>query len=290
MATAIQRIQQNLKSNKVVAALGLTVIGLAAVLAPAAVQGSADVSAARAADAAPIAPFTPALELSVSHAASVVPATLALNATTEYQPDIETDTTPKLDPFSETIPALFFGRGIFGSQTYTQNTAIDETVLPAANGDDVNYTLTPALPAGLSFDPATRAITGTPSAAAGGIYTYTATDGNTSASLTFNISIEAGDQQPITVPLSFGRGVLGSQSFTLFRAIDALTLPATTGGAGETTYTLTPALPAGVVFDTASRTISGTPTESADGTYTYTAINGADSITLRFNIEVQPDN
>ena len=70
----------------------------------------------------------------------------------------------------------------------------------------------------------------------------------------------------------------------------AVLMPATTGGASETTYTLTPALPEGVIFDAVSRTISGTPTQSADGAYTYTATNGADSITLRFNISVQPDN
>ena len=272
MASSIQGIRKSLRFNKV-AALGLIALGLAAVLMPAAVQGSAGVSVSR--DVAPAAPFT-----------------MAISATTQYQPDVETGATPRVAPISDTVLPLSFGRGIFGSQSYTLDTAIDDTILPATTGgsDDVTYTLAPELPEGLNFDPATRAITGTPSAAASGTYTYTATDGATSASLTFNISIEAGDQQPVTVPLSFGRGVLGSQNFTLFRAIDALALPATTGGASETTYTLTPALPEGVIFDAVSRTISGTPTQSADGTYTYTATNGADSITLRFNISVQPDN
>ena len=66
------------------------------------------------------------------------------------------------------------------NQSYTQGVGITNLVLPAAtdsdSGETVTYT-TSALPAGLSFDAATRTISGTPTAGAGTYpITYTATD------------------------------------------------------------------------------------------------------------------
>ncbi len=80
------------------------------------------------------------------------------------------------------------------------------------------------------------------------------------------------------------------QSYTLDTAIDALTLPEATGGTGELTYTLTgpgDALPAGLTFDAASRTLSGMPTAAATTilTYTVTDDNGA-TATADFTVTV----
>ena len=64
-------------------------------------------------------------------------------------------------------------------QTFVNGKDIGRVVLPAATGNaPLVYSLTPpALPAGLSFDAATRTISGTPSAvAAAATYTYSATD------------------------------------------------------------------------------------------------------------------
>ena len=68
--------------------------------------------------------------------------------------------------------------------------------LPAATGGQTpyTYTLTPALPTGITFDAATRALSGAATAVAAQTeYTYTATDadGETGAQ-TFNIRIAAG--------------------------------------------------------------------------------------------------
>ena len=56
------------------------------------------------------------------------------------------------------------------------------------------------------------------------------------------------------------------QMFTVGTAITPLVLPGATGGVVPYSYTLTPALPAGLVLDQATQTISGTPTAPAPTT------------------------
>ena len=86
-------------------------------------------------------------------------------------------------------------------------------------------------------------------------------------------------------------GGIENQTFTIGEAIAALVLPEAAGGLPPINYTLTPTLPAGLDFDTSTRTISGTPTvaTTAPVPYTYKATdaNGA-AASLLFNIEVYP--
>ncbi len=77
------------------------------------------------------------------------------------------------------------------------------------------------------------------------------------------------------------------------RANAPLTLPAASGGNGALTYTLTPALPAGLTFDAAANppTVTGTPTASlAAAAFTYTVTDSdptsPDSASLGFEITV----
>ena len=77
-------------------------------------------------------------------------------------------------------------------------------------------------------------------------------------------------------------------TFTMGVAISAFVLPEASGGVQPYTYTLEPALPAGLVFDETTRTISGNPTEvSPSAPYTYSAMdNGGSSGSLTFTMEV----
>ena len=85
-----------------------------------------------------------------------------------------------------------FGAASVTAQTYPVNVAVDES-LPVATGGDgtLRYTLTPSLPAGLTFDDARHRIHGTPTTqTAAATYTYTATDGDSDAvSLTFSLAV-----------------------------------------------------------------------------------------------------
>ncbi len=90
------------------------------------------------------------------------------------------------------MPLAFVEGASIAAQSYTAGTAIPLLELPAAVGGDgaITYSVSD-LPAGLSFDPATRMISGTPDAATDGTVavTYTAMAGDESTSLMFTITI-----------------------------------------------------------------------------------------------------
>ena len=93
---------------------------------------------------------------------------------------------------------------------------------------------------------------------------------------------------PSCSPLSFDGAFVADQSYPRAQAISPLVLPEATGGVSPVTYALTPALPTGLVFDAATRTVTGTPTVVTTATsYTYTATDVAgDSASLAFAISV----
>ena len=178
---------------------------------------------------------------------------------------------------------------------YVQNLPADTETLPAASGGDgaLTYAISPPLPAGLVFDPATRQLSGTPGAPqAATRYTYTATDSDTvapdSAALAFTIAVQA-DLAP-----AFGQVSIADKDYVQNLPIGTETLPAAGGGDGPLTYTFSPPLPAGLVFDPATRQLSGTPSVPIPATrYTYAATDsdtvGPDSAALSFMVTVQPD-
>ena len=97
-------------------------------------------------------------------------------------------------------PAFATGATI-SSISATNGTAITSVTLPAATDPDANttltYTVTPALPAGLTFTASTRVLSGTPTAVSdSATYTYTASDSNLSATLTFTIQVSAPANNP----------------------------------------------------------------------------------------------
>ena len=191
-------------------------------------------------------------------------------------------------------PRLMFDSDI-DNQTYLENSPITDLTLPKATGGSgaMIYSLTPTLPASLRFDPATRVLSGTPdegTAASATAYSYTVTDaGGNTLTLTFTITIQD-DLMPEFDPID----MIMDQTYVENSPIKDLTLPAATGGDGTLTYSLTPALPANLRFDPATRLLSGTPppegSASAATTYTYTATDeDGDPATLTFTITIQDD-
>ena len=130
----------------------------------------------------------------------------------------------------------------------------------AASGGTAPYswTLSGALPAGLAFNAATGALTGTPTAATAG------------TSLTFGVSDSGNPAQNTSKSLSL---VIAAATL----AITTSSLPAgqvgvaysatlaTSGGTKPYTWGLTGTLPAGLTFNTATGVISGTPTATSAG-------------------------
>ena len=175
-------------------------------------------------------------------------------------------------------------------QTYTVGMAIESLVLPAASGGTgtLTYSVLSALPAGLSFDAATRTISGTPSAATDGavVVIYTVEDeAGTVDLLTFNITVNT------AMSTSFGfaaDAAVADQTYAAGTAIESLVLPAASGGTGTLTYRIL-GLPAGLSFDSATRTLSGTPSAATDGAVEVSYIvtdEGGSVALLNFNITV----
>ena len=107
---------------------------------------------------------------------------------------------------------------------------------------------------------------------------------------TFTYTVRVGTPRRVgTVPApTFAAGtVIANQMLTVGVAMPAIELPMATGRG--ITYSLTPALPAGLAFTAGTRLLSGTPTtEMTETTYTYTATNSAGSAMLTFTLTVNP--
>ena len=166
--------------------------------------------------------------------------------------------------------------------------AMEPVTLPAVSGGSgtLSYSLTPALPDGLSFEATTRVLAGTPASVADeGTWTLTATD-EAEASATLAVTIEI--LAPAAGPPSFEGVDAPAVSVTAGESMAPVTLPAASGGSGTVSYALAPQLPAGLAFEATTRAVSGTPqvaAETASWTLTATDENEA-SATLTVTITV----
>ena len=172
-------------------------------------------------------------------------------------------------------------------RTWREDTPIRPLLLPEASGGTapLTYALSPAPPPGLTLDLPRRTLSGTPAAPfARREYRWTATDAaDRSATLTFTITVRP-DLKP-SFPVAAGPDL----RYRVGRARPPETLPAAEGGDGALTYALTPALPPGLSFAPATRTLSGTPTAARGRAgYTLTATDeDGDAAALPFAITVR---
>jgi hypothetical protein len=163
--------------------------------------------------------------------------------------------------------------------TATAGQAIS-TDTPTVTGTATSYSVSPALPAGLSLNTTTGAISGTPMAVASqAVYTITATNsaGNTTTTVQILVSAAIPAPSNLAYPLTTITAAGG-------QAISADT-PTVTGTV--TSYSVSPALPAGLNLNTSTGAISGTPTAgAAQTTYTIIAANSGGSTTATVQITV----
>ncbi|HLA55142.1 MAG TPA: CotH kinase family protein, partial [Flavobacterium sp.] len=144
---------------------------------------------------------------------------------------------------------------------YTIGTAITN-LNPTVTGTVNSYSVSPTLPAGLSLNTTTGVISGIPTVvASSAAYTVMATNsgGNTSFGITITVNALAPNALSYNSP----------NTFTVGSAISALN-PAVSGGA-VVSYSVSPGLPNGLVLNTTTGVISGTPTAvTTTATYTVT--------------------
>lgn len=155
-------------------------------------------------------------------------------------------------------------------------TAVSTVALTSTLSGSVTYTST-ALPAGVSLNASTGQLTGNiGSIAADVVVTITASNGVASqtATVTFKDNVPA-TLSPATQTLSATVGTSFSSP--------ALTQA---GFSSTPTFSVHPALPAGLTINSSTGVISGTPTAAAgQSTFTISA-NGLDSATATFTLEV----
>ena len=167
---------------------------------------------------------------------------------------------------------------------YTKGTAITPNVPRSTGGAIASYTVTPSLPEGLSLDRTTGTISGTPTAlTAQASYTVTgvADSGRTSATLTITT---------IDLPPSNLRYTASAVSCRTGYPL-SLGAPTSSGGA-VVSYSVAPALPAGLSINPTTGVISGIPTLALTGDRTtshlVTATNTGGGTIATLSVTLSP--
>ena len=154
------------------------------------------------------------------------------------------------------------------------------TVTPTASGGPVvSWSISPSLPAGLTFSTSNGAISGTPTAVSSST-SYTVTATNSGGSGTATITIQVNDIAPSNVAYS-------PSFLTLTKDSAMTTATPTSSGGTVTSWSISPSLSGGLSFSTSTGAISGTPTSVSNATtYTVTASNTGGSATTTVTILV----
>lgn len=167
------------------------------------------------------------------------------------------------------------------SSTYDLCGAIDPNT-PSSGGSAVtSYAISPALPAGLSFDTNTGVISGSPSAVAAQT-TYTVTATNAYGQTTTDVTIEVAHELPagLTYP------DLGAE---LGLGVYVEVTPALSAGYGSSWSVSAGALPSGLSIDPATGVISGVPSALGSSSFSVTVLDCAAASTFdAFAADVVP--
>ncbi|MBS0452762.1 MAG: putative Ig domain-containing protein [Proteobacteria bacterium] len=167
------------------------------------------------------------------------------------------------------------------SVIYPVNAFITPNTPVSTGGEITQYSVSPALPAGLAIDPKTGVITGTPTEVTAPAV-YTVTGANSADSVQALLTLEVASQAVPPV------GLVYVDRLPEYIVGVPITYNEPVYSGGEATeFSVSPALPAGLSLNTQTGVISGTPTtETPQTTFIVIASNVAGSATTQFTITV----
>jgi hypothetical protein len=245
-------------------------------------KGTAHVAVTYTATVAPVAPGTgtPTGTVSFSNGSGPI-AECASQPLDLGSPDTATCSTTHGGGGSEEVKAAYTGDSNFAASSGSIGETVDEapaftsaaeaTFVKGQEGSfSVTATGTPApsisesgtLPEGVSFDPGTDALSGTPTQEGVFPITFTATNGvGAEAMQRFTLTVDAAPVFTSADSTTFTRNAHGS--FTV-----------TATGTPAPSITESGTLPGGVTFDPATDELAGTPTEAGIFPITFMALNG----------------
>ena len=150
--------------------------------------------------------------------------------------------------------------------------------MSSSGGAIESYSISPFVPAGVSFNTSTGVLSGTPTTEQGAIeYTVTARNVTGSATRAFML----------TVTLAAPAFTLSSSSETRVQNVAMTGFTVSSSGGAIESYSISPVAPAGTSFDLSTGELSGTPTTVKTATvYTVTARNATDSAQQTFSLTV----
>ena len=188
----------------------------------------------------------------------------------------ETTTSFTIQVVDKTAPMVT----AINNQSKEVNTPIDKITIEATdnNGQAVTNKVS-GLPTGVTFDSATNTITGTPTKVGSYPITVTTTDAEGNATTT-NFTIKVVDTTKPTVT------AIKDQTKEINTAIDSIKIEAR-DNSGQAVTNKVSGLPEGVSFDSATNTISGTPTKVGSYLITVTTTDAeGNATTTNFTIKV----
>lgn len=154
--------------------------------------------------------------------------------------------------------------------TYTKGTAIANLTPTVSGGAVISYSISPALPTGLSINAISGVISGTPTVISPSS-TYTITASNSGGTTTKIIQIRVNDIPP--------SGLSYTSPNIFIKGTTIVSLAPTIGGGAVTSYSINPSLPAGLTLNASNGIISGKPTVvAATATYIIDAINSGGAV------------
>jgi Putative Ig domain len=169
----------------------------------------------------------------------------------------------------------------------TQNSAMSTAAASRSGGTFTSISVNPALPPGLALSLTTGAITGTPLIASGSqSFVVTVSNSGGSNSATIAITVAAASLPPGSGTVSYTQSTV----ILLKNAAMVPLIPSLGNNGADATFSVSPSLPAGLVLDTDSGVVSGTPSALSSATgYTITATNNVDTPTTTITITVTTD-